>query len=132
MEWLWHVLNRIPLVGRFLSWGGKWLFLLRERRRRIVSAAALVARELEYNAAPVLAYETGARSIQSVGSELRLDAWTQYGNELFALTRGGEEGLWEDVAAAYEALTRTKDRGQSPPGASALRDVAERLRKTTY
>jgi hypothetical protein len=117
---------------RLLTWGGKWLFLLRERRRKVVTSAVLIARELRYNADRADAYHQGNRSIQSTQGEIRLAAWEKHNWDLYAYAKGGHRQLWEDVAAAYERLQETVDRGAAPPLGDELRAVAARLEAASF
>jgi hypothetical protein len=108
------------------------LFLLAERRRKVVSAGALIANELKFNAEAITHYESGGSAIQSLQAELATEAWTQHGFESHAYSKAGHKELWTEVASVYDDLRRTKVRGAHPPASAHLMNLAERLAAARY
>src|SRR5437588_7671910 len=122
----------LQLVTRFLNFGRKWLFLLTERRRKVLSGATMIANELAFNGEAVGQYEKGGRAMSDLREEIVLDAWGRFGWEAHAYSKAGHKELWESVAAAYDELRRTQKRGASPPAAAHLYHLAETLRNARY
>jgi hypothetical protein len=110
---------------RPVAWVGKWVALLRDRKRRIETAAKLVGDELVSNAEAV----STDRGMADLRTELRTAAWEKHSSEVLGL-RDAE--LVAQVRAAYADLGRTVARGASPPAADLLTDLGERLRAAGY
>jgi hypothetical protein len=108
------------------------VFLLSERRRKVHSAAAMIANELAFNAEAVGQYERGGLVITDLREQLALDAWDRFGWESHAYSKAGHKDLWDEVAATYDAFRRTQRRGAPPPAGAYLYDLSDRLKAAPY
>jgi hypothetical protein len=104
--------------------------LLRDRRRKVLAAEARVANELEQNAAIVERHARGYMTRQEITPHLRFNAWEDEEARLHTVNQV-EAGLWDEIAAVYNAL-RTASLGGDQPEPGAMRELADRLRSAGY
>ena len=112
-------------------WLGKWVFLLRDRKRRVLTAAEFIGHDFAFNAEIVEHYEKGSFVIVQVGEELVITSWEQYQGEAFAFERK-HPGLWHEVIDVYAHLQRTVSRGAAPPQSVRLAMLAKQFDELTY
>jgi hypothetical protein len=96
--------------------------LLRDRKRKIDTAARLVGAELLFNG-EALSLGRGA------GSELSISAWEQHRAEVLGLR---DSELVDAVVQAYADLQRTIVRGAEPPSAAHITALGEKLRAERF
>jgi hypothetical protein len=108
------------------------VFLLRERRRDLLAGAAVVAREIRWNARVAARAEGAQAGVKATAAELRFDAWETHKAKLHAFTVSRDPDLWDDVADAYDDLAVTKARGHRPPRSRRLIQLSERLDRATF
>ena len=92
----------------------------------------MIANELAFNAEAIGQYENGGLAMPDLAGQLALDAWDRFGWESHAYSRAGHKDLWEEVAATYDGLRRTKKRGAHPPAGTYLSDLSDRLKAAPY
>lgn len=122
MEAFFSSLLRLPLTA------GRWVLLIRDRRRQIRAAADLVAHELEFNAGVADAIALGGRTPATVAHGFAFQEWDKFSATL-QIIKAGHPEVWSEVVAAYQELRRTVAYGGMPPNGADLRSLAERLRK---
>jgi hypothetical protein len=103
-----------------------------KRRRKVQSAATMIANELAFNAEAVGQYEKGGLVMPDLVEQLALDAWDRFGWESYAYSKAGHKDLWDEVAATYDGLRRTQKRGAHPPAGVYLYDLSDRLKAAPY
>jgi len=113
------------------SWITKTIFLLRDRKRRVNTAAQFIANELAFNAEIVKGWERQYLAMADVREQLVLTAWEQHRAEAFALKRN-HDALWNEVVEDYNKLQLTISRGATPPQGVHLGVLAEQLRELSF
>lgn len=122
----------LGFLARIPAFIGRYVFLIRDRKRQIHAGAAAVATELDFNAETVAAHEAGGRDMGSIRNEFSFSAWDSEQTTIHALHKTKDKTLWDEVAAAYADLRRTRARGAAPPSSQGLSEIAERLREARY
>lgn len=117
-------LERLPRYGRFI-------LLLRQRRRELLTGLSLLADELDFNAEAVERYHEGNRSMSSLRNDIKLDTWNREQDRAWLINRA-DSALWADLKSTYADLERTTRRGATPPATDTLTSLAERARAASY
>lgn len=126
------VMEPLGFLARIPAFIGRYVFLIRDRKRQIHAGAAAVATELDFNADAAALYEAGGRDIASTRNEFAFSAWDEQQTTIHALHKAKDKTLWHEVAAAYADLRRTHARGAEPPSRQGLSELAQRLREARY
>lgn len=112
-----RILDRIPLIGRYLV-------LIFQRHLDNMAAVELVAHELDFNA-EVVSHD---RPQQSFVNELQFSAWDAHRQQVIVATRRHPDTR-DAAISVYEDLRRAVTRGAPPPSFETLRGAADLLRE---
>ena len=106
------------------------MVLVRDKRRSLLAAEARIANELDLNAQVVERQERNYVTRQDMAPLLHFAGWNAEESVLHAVNKK-DSGLWDEIAAVYNAL-KSAAWGGDQPSAAEMRDLAQRLRDAGF